>query len=357
LLLWLALRSNMESDPALAQLWADSFTKKSVELYGAPNPTVATELLGRQIAELGEASGGELSRLIGVEITSEGGNFTDQYESLASEVKDYMLEKYADVYEAMDIEDDAEYSPADIKDKFDRGMAKLTESNPAWLEWKNELVKGNMITAVTGNKRNNIGDKHQAISGSKLKVSFSHEVLMHDLEAVNGATSLPNYSVAMEGKAALVEFALLGELPSYFIDHYANIALAMGMIDGRKRSRPEMIEFIKVKEQARIALGTSTTTTEEVEAFSIKRANRYYRGTPGSDQVGGIFTRDISYFQGFVEIAEYVKAQRAAGKSIAEIMEYLSSGMFDPNNPKHVRYMEVKKQREAKANGVYSREA
>ncbi|GHU07863.1 hypothetical protein FACS189431_3120 [Alphaproteobacteria bacterium] len=358
LLVWLSLRSTTESNPNIAQVWADSFTEKSVEIYGAPDQKAATELLGRQIAELDKASGKKLSDLIDIGIEADTQrDFTEQYKELAMEVNDYIFEKYGNILDSLGVTDDEIYDADGIKAAFDRGMAELAKTDQAWEEWSNELVDSAIVTAITEQKKNTIGRNRSKVTGRKLKQIFIHEVLTHDIEAVNGEKSskklaysgMPDYDAAMEGKASFNEFAFSGgELENHFIDHYVNIALAMGLIDGRKRTRQEMIDFIQIKEQARTVLGKSTTKPGELESFATKRANRYFRGTPGNDEVVGVFTKDIAYLKGFVEIAEFIKRQKNDGKPIGEIMDYLSSGMFDPNNPTHIEYVKAVTNKEDK---------
>jgi hypothetical protein len=360
LLIWLAFRSTTESNSRLAQMWADSFTEKSIEIYGMPDQALARDLLGAQIAKLDESSGGVLASLVDVDIEHPKVivDYAELYKSAAIEVQKYISEKWGDVLERLGVVDTERYDADGIKTAFDNGIEALAETNSAWADWQNELIDGSKVTAVTELKKNVIGRNRAKVSGRKLKQLFVHEVLTHDLEAVNGeATSkqlaysgLPGYDVAMEGKASFfAEFAFSGgKLPSFMADHYTDIALAMGLIDGRKRNRNEMIKFIKVREQARIDLGESVIKPERLDRFATRRANRYYRGSPADDEASGVFTRDIAYLEGFIGIAEYFKRNREAGQSVDEIMGYLLSGMFDPNNPAHVRYVEaVNRQKQA----------
>ncbi len=66
--------------------------------------------------------------------------------------------------------------------------------------------------------------------------------------------------------------------------------------------------------------------------------DRIYRGSRG-DNLGtkqAIFTKDIAYYVGYKQMAEYITNQLKNGRSATEVFNYLSQAKFDPNNPQHV---------------------
>ena len=79
---------------------------------------------------------------------------------------------------------------------------------------------------------------------------------------------------------------------------------------------------------------TESDLVKEVYAH----VNRIYRGSLGNEHVG-VFTKDISYHKGFIEMARYIQAQVEDGKSVSDIMTFLLSGKFDPTNSKHIEYI------------------
>ncbi|MBS7346252.1 MAG: DUF1704 domain-containing protein [Candidatus Sacchiramonaceae bacterium] len=72
------------------------------------------------------------------------------------------------------------------------------------------------------------------------------------------------------------------------------------------------------------------------------RAARIFRGTPGSDEVSGVFTKDISYFEGLVPGLKYIKNRLGAGDEIDEIMAFASAAKFNLYVEKHQKYVKQK---------------
>jgi len=66
--------------------------------------------------------------------------------------------------------------------------------------------------------------------------------------------------------------------------------------------------------------------------------NRVYRGSLGNEIVG-VNTKDIAYFQGFMKMANYVFEQRENGVPMEAIYDYIMSGCFDPTEETHRAYM------------------
>ena len=79
-------------------------------------------------------------------------------------------------------------------------------------------------------------------------------------------------------------------------------------------------------------------TVEDIEKEVYAHVNRIYRGSLGDESIG-IFTKDISYHKGFVEMGRYMQAQIDNGKSIEEVLDFLLTGKFDPTNMQHIAHM------------------
>ena len=128
---------------------------------------------------------------------------------------------------------------------------------------------------------------------------------------------------------------MTGEFPQLTMDNYSDIGWSLGQIDGQKHTRRELIDR---KIQRKINRGQKVT--EKTMKAAESSAARVFRGTPGSDEVSGIFTKDISYFEGLVPGLKYIKTRLDAGDQIDEIMAFASAAKFNLYDEQHQKYIE-----------------
>lgn len=306
--------------------WSERYTQGSAEIYGLPEPEIARVLEANRV---------------------EGLDLVDMFEQAEEKLGGYLEERYCDVFDALDLDNAPDYlAPEEAAERFKAGIDVLTENyDPAWGRWTIKLdntkdsvsVEQQTETFIVGTNRANIAN-------SRIKTTFAHEVLVHMQRAINGAkrsekmrTGLPGYLDAEEGLGVFVEYAVGGFLKDEVVDRYVDIAWALGQIDGIKHTRQEMI--IRARNRALDRPTSWNKSPENLEKEVYAHVNRIYRGTRGDETVG-VFTKDISYFKGFVDIGRYIETRLESGDDIGEIFEYLIQGKFDPNNPAHVDYVE-----------------
>ncbi|MEP6710434.1 MAG: tyrosine/phenylalanine carboxypeptidase domain-containing protein [Candidatus Saccharibacteria bacterium] len=188
--------------------------------------------------------------------------------------------------------------------------------------------------------------RRASVQPQQLKALFSHEVLVHGLRGVNGqkvskelGTGLPGYLDAEEGFGVFVEFAISGQISEKNIDRYVDVAYALGQIDGKEHTRQELLDHAMHRALERNNQAEIKKSKEDLEKEVYAHVNRIYRGSLGNEHIG-IFTQDISYHKGFIDMAHYVNDQIDQGKTVEEIFTFLSSGKFDPTNPKHLAYID-----------------
>jgi len=318
----LANNSQDESRPIdERRQWADAYTEQSIKLYGRPDPDVAKII---------EMNGGE--KLI------------EHYQPVLDAVKSWLLKKYGDVFDAMGLDNMTEkLTPPEILDVFTRGLDKLKSNDPRWLDWQVEMKPdATVLSCESADKKVFVGEKRASADPGKLKGLFAHEILRHGMTAVNGEdlgiqSALPRYTNAEEGFAKIYELALSGEIPTTSMEKYADIAWCLGDIDGQKHTRAELVERKLNRKREK-----GEKVTEKSETIAYNTANRIFRGTPGSNKVSGIFTKDLSYFGGFVPGVEFIKQGLDAGKDIDEIMSFANAAKFDPNDSVQRHYIESK---------------
>jgi hypothetical protein len=317
----LAHQSQDESRPiGERQAWADAFTEQSIKIYGAPDPNI-------------------------IKMIEDGGveRILEEYKGEVDAVRDWLISTYGDVLSALNLDDRTEeLSPEEIITSFESGLEELKHKDPRWQDWQVVSYEGAILSCESSDKQIKVGNKRAPVAPKKLKGLFAHEVLRHGQTAVNAseigiASALPYYINAEEGFAKIFEFAL-GEDPSTIsADRYMDIAYTLGMLDGEKHTRRELVERILDGKRAK---GEELTSKDTESAY--KTANRVFRGTPGSDEVSGVFTKDISYFAGFVPNLEFIRQQLQSGQTIGQVMSLINTAKFDPNDPTQLNYVKSK---------------
>lgn len=311
------------------EVWSRRYTQATSEIYGLPEPDLAKELWLEQSGDKKE-----------VEIP---------FQDAAEKVGEFLNEKYASVFAALDIDTSSTeaISPSSIAERFEAALAVLAEEHDSdWSEWTIERNdEKDSLSVVAGSKKILVGMHRASVQPQQLKALFAHEVLVHGLRGVNGqkvskelGTGLPGYLDAEEGLGVFVEYAISGKISEKNIDRYVDVAYALGQIDGNEHTRQELVDHAMERAIARNDKAEQKKTHEDLEKEVYAHVNRIYRGSLGNEHVG-VFTKDISYHKGFIEMGRYVQSQIDSGKTIDEVMAFLSSGKFDPTNQRHTAYL------------------
>lgn len=344
-------------------LWADRFTQATVELYGEPEKEEATRLVRSEY--------GFLSQLKGQEgVSQEHVNYLlDVYKPMLAENTDVetdesavekekeaiheygeaMLAKYKPLFDLVDEAGKTEFTASDLQELFGTALEWLKENDDTdWGEWAVVDTDGTSLSVDASNRKIKIASRRESATAQDTRGLIAHELLVHALRGKNGyktgdkklATGLAGYLDAEEGLGILAEEAVNGELPEKAYDRYVDIALALGSVDGVQRTRKEVFDISFARQLVR---GQVKGTVSEADIPSLERrvwghVDRIYRGGRG-DNLGtrqAIFTKDIAYYVGYKQMAEYLSEQLASGKTASEVFEYLSQAKIDPTNPQHV---------------------
>ena len=249
------------------ETWADRFTQASCELYGAPDKQEALGLLRAEYALLESLVGNknvsnenvmllmrtyqgilensvESSEASGIDIAKENVAINQYGRAIR--------ERYQPLFDLVDSSESADFSPQQLEHVFTSAITWLAEHDDrTWAEWSVEMTDGTMLSVDAAAKKIKIASKREAASADDARALLAHELLVHALRGKNGhkasnknlATGLANYLDAEEGLGILVEQAISGELPEKAYDRYVDIALALGVIDGKQKNRHEMFKI------------------------------------------------------------------------------------------------------------------
>jgi len=355
----------VESNEVNRDLWADRFTQATTELYGEPEPTEAARLLSNEVGLLTSLKGKEgvsqqhVNYLLDVyqPIVAESSDTSDiefaqaQVEQEKAAIREYgeaIREKYQPVFDLVDEAGKAEFTATDLQELFTEALDWLRDNDdPEWGEWKVVSTDGTSLSVEASSRNIKIATRRESASPKDARGLLAHELLVHALRGKNGyktgdkklATGLAGYLDAEEGLGVLAEEAVNGELPEKAYDRYVDIALALGTVDGVQRTRKEMFQISYARQLVRLQLqGANEAAISSLATRVWGHIDRIYRGGRGDDLDAkqAIFTKDISYYVGYKQMAEYITSQLGNGRSANEVFNYLSQAKFDPNNPQHV---------------------
>ena len=322
-LLALLGKYTQDTDRPLAerQMWADEFTKKSVKIYGEPDEKLVREIDG---------GGKNLEKTM------------EKYVPIFDEVREFLEEKYGAVLDKLGLDDHEEKVDApEIFTKFSTAFSELKNHDPRFDGWEVEVKPdATSLSVNSDDKRIYIGEKRAAAKPANLKGLFAHEVLRHAVSAVNMKNlgideALPNYISSEEGFAKIYEMAISGNRNvKISAGNYSDIGWVLGQIDGRRYSRAELISR-KIERKAK----SGKEITDSMRKTAENSAARIFRGTPGNDEVSGVFTKDIAYFGGLIDDLEWILGEEKSGKNISEILEYSSAAKFNVNDETQNKYV------------------
>ncbi len=346
-----------QSEIAKQELSAE-FTTASVNLFGAPDPTIASYLLEQLLIELCvlqtnyRVDASLLEHLLKTygDILGQAAPPSEYWlpldEPMADEAArvfgDFLHERYASALAVFGGNPTQWVSAAGIIRRFEAGLDALKAQDILWNDWDVLVANDSCLSVNPLNKRLVVGMHRASVELGELKGLFGHEVLVHALRASNGEylseefeQGLPGYIDAEEGFGCFVEHALSGDAPQKMYDRYLDVALALGTLDGRPRARFELFELVRARNTVRAQAASKTENPDNIRRESWAHVNRIFRGTLGNDIVG-VFTKDIAYYQGYQKIGAFIVDELEMGTSIEEIWSLLTIGKYDPTDAAHM---------------------
>ncbi|HEX5448346.1 MAG TPA: hypothetical protein VFW90_04080, partial [Candidatus Saccharimonadales bacterium] len=128
-----------------------------------------------------------------------------------------------------------------------------------------------------------------------------------------------------------------GRLSEASKDFYMEIAVALGQFGQPMVTRAQMQKFCLDREVIRTQAKGKPVEEKPLSDKTWGHVNRIYRGSLGNEEVA-VNTYETVYYGGFRPIAEYVRKQLAAGRSMDGIFGELTCARIDPTNPQDIEY-------------------
>ncbi len=334
------------------------FTRASIDLFGSPDATPASYLLEQLLTELCVLQTNydvdpELldKLLLTYDDILRRSDAPHEY-AMAFDVADaevaagvfgkFLREHYPFALQVFAGDPHQRIDATDIVERFELALAELQNREDFWKEWKVLITDDSCLSVNPLEKRLVVGSHRAGVELGELEGLFGHEVLVHALRAGNGQylshefeQGLPGYIDAEEGFACFIEHALSGHAPRKMYDRYLDVALALGTIDGRPHTRHELFELVYARATVRSQAAGKKERPGNIERESWAHVNRIFRGTLGNDIVG-VFTKDIAYYQGYQKMTAFVIDELKAGSSPHELWLLLTLGKYDPTDALHM---------------------
>ena len=344
--------------PDMQRRLSRQFTTASVNLFGRPDATTATYLLEQLLTELCVLQTNYnvdtmlLDELLlaydDVLRSSDAPHeyampFDESRGNLAARhLGDYLRRSYPEALAVFDGDPKQAVDAQGIVELFEQALAALQHSEPFWAQWRVLVTDDSCLSVNPLTRRLVVGSHRASVELGELKGLFGHEVLVHALRASNGQhlshefeQGLPGYIDAEEGFACFVEHALSGVPPRKMYDRYLDVALALGTIDGRPHTRQELFRLVHARAVVRAQTSGKIERPDNIQRESWAHVNRIFRGTLGNEIVG-VFTKDIAYYQGYQKMTAFVIDELDAGVEPHELWSLLTLGKYDPTDVLHM---------------------
>lgn len=326
--------------------WSARFTEASQQLYGPISINLAREAVSEHLYEFATYSNPHAA-VYTTMLAEYSGQTTAKHSTIVSSATRSSFAKYLrqSIYPAYEtwaeLGNKRLYGTHQIARIFEEALWGLAEVDPAWGEWQVQQPKSGIISIDSEAKIVNIGLQRAAMTKAELEPIIAHELGVHAQRAVNGAKNrieaLPGYIKFEEGLGIFSEFAITGSLPTKAADRYIDVALATGVF-GETISRRKLMILDTIRRRAR----DSSLTDRKAEHLARVHVNRIFRGGNGKRYKNGVqavFVKDKAYYEGLRAVADYINGQLLNGQYIANVLDYIFMGKFDPTLESHVDYI------------------
>jgi len=341
--------------------WLDRYTQASIEIFGTPLKKRANQLLNehiqqfealKNIEQVDQVLLDEYLNWLKSKRSSDTRASCEEHETeslkpLLDNISEFLHSRYSaalDVFTNENIEE--RMTVAQAREKIETALTKLNDIEPGFSSWKVKIISNKDVISVDPETKTlQLGKNRAPMTKSELKGLFCHELLVHALRSINGAKidenlafGLPDYLDTEEGLGTLFEYAITKQMPEKNADRYIDIAIALGTLGETMVPRPELMQYVVMRETLRSQTDLNYTQSE-AETKARAHVNRIYRGTPGTEDAIGVFTKDIVYQDGFDAICSYMLDRLDAGDTIDEIIDFVMIGKFNPTSEKEVAYV------------------
>lgn len=339
------------------RLWSERYTEASVSIYGQPAANEVACMAWQELQLFKKAYQSYaacrpyLEKSIAVYSKLSSGavlinsDLETRYTTLLKQLRKHALMQFDGAFNCFDGWNLPTMPIEEVKARFATALKVLACNDDTWASWDVTWIGGSTLMIDPRMRQIQIGRRLSELPTRRVKGLFAHEVLVHAQRSVNGIRLSPSLSIGLEnqicaeeGLGVIMEAAINGQFPYRIKDRYIDIALALGMHNVQPMTRQELYDMAYGRALARRLAENVVVDTELLSDIIWTHVNRIYKGSLGNDFVG-VFTRDIAYYVGFRQMANYILHRLDWGSTLPEVMDYLLLGKFDPTNPEHLLHL------------------
>lgn len=347
-------------------LWTERYNDAASELFEMPDKAIVVDLIARHRQEVRSALGGSLKpspatesllatydRLLPEGTEAQEANLAEaEIQNAIEDYKAELITRYGYVFELVETSGKQQFGPDDLKILFEEAVGALVEhGEEGWENWQVISKDSRVLSVNRFEKQIEIGKNRKKASTETARELLAHELLVHALRANNAIVAgnplllegLVGYADAEEGLGKFAEHAISGKKPPTSADHYVDIGLASGVINGCQLNRHEVFELAIARKIVRAQMIGKYPSLNLSKLFEVTAASvdRIFYGTPGDTLPArqAVYISETNYYGGYRKILSYIVKAKAEGKSMAEIFTFVSQGKFDPTNPKHLSHV------------------
>ncbi len=351
------MQARKEGDLTRAAMWAERLNESIAEVYVLPEHDAAAQMISLELQNNENVKAVyvkylDMSKLTVAESNPEASlPIEERYKEAFAQKRAIILERYGETLDLIP-EGDRMYSAEEAADAIEAVLEhlQLNDKTVAWDKVKTYRDVDENVFSTDSSLKGvtiNVPMAAEPISANRLRGMVAHELLKHAASGANGAATgdemqargMPGYLGFEEGDAISSELAVSGVADEIFADRFTDTAIAAGVIDGERRSRPEMIKMVYEREAAR-----QNTTVEKLSEGRKRELNthvgRIYEGGPGDEHVetAVIFAKDAQYWAGVLKHLTWWEAGIKAGRTPQELYDEGRRGKNDLTQPEHVAY-------------------
>lgn len=358
---WYAMSSSLQEHSRKGNLkqckvLAGRLNASFAEVYDLPEQDIAKQLIATQVSE-NKSLAAVYEDLIILDDTEVGQLGIEKlYEVELQEIENVITEKYGEAIDKAIPEEERDrlFSMHEAVERLELFVSEVKDTDDS-VNWSTVEIRYDENSASFSVKPKEDGQigavlivpgGRSDVTGDTLRGLISHELLWHAARRANSSASTDErvkqskmQSVSFEeGGAVSSEIAFNKTMDPRFVDRYVDIAIASGQVDGKMRSRVEMLNF--ALERASIRKGVSIDDLSESERKDVStHIDRMYRGGigDGNPETATVFLKDADYYSGTVRFLKWWRDMRETmdPKSVYELAR---QGRIDFAIPENLEY-------------------
>lgn len=318
---------------------SERFMRNNIELYGAPDKETYYALLNSKMAPIAKKELVGHAATLQEELLSmvnyqEADRSSERF-TPSTETIEWVGEVVHELYDGMlsHVPDQDMFTPAQIRDLFDTILRE--EFGDSAEGWTVDLEPATSINVKAPEKRVVIPEARKDITQAKMKELVVHELGVHVLRAISGATTdlgpmetgFAGYYDSEEGLGVVMEQGLKGKFEERGVPLYITAGLAF--YDNKDfRATYETKWRMSALTQCRDGEDIDDTLVKKAKNTAYAETNRIFRGT---DELP--WFKDLAYYNGAVNVWKHLEAIRGD----YDKFQFVLMGKADSSNREQFR--------------------